>query len=244
MGLFSCKETQPSSVADPTAIRTPLGVVRLGALLGDDALDSETPTATYRASGDGWVTVWERDDVDLELLVCRPHFASPLDMPVDACWGALWRGRAKASTIAPLIFSASWEDGYTWREVSPNSGQFLYAKTWWDESTDISIGTQDDELLVLRAQENDYLPSEWESHFLPSRDTVGYRETNGFWRHPLHIQLLTTGVACPLPALEEGQAFQIPFVVAWAQKSDTSSTATSIAVEASPAQILAGGGCV
>lgn len=233
MNLFQCAEAEPHVFSDPTAIRTPLGIVRLKARLSGGTMEEERPTAAYRVQGDGRIIVWEREDLYAELLICHPVFSEPLFWPVQETWGALWHIRANSLT-GPIIFWAEWDEGYTWNESSPNSGQFCYAKLWGDGCTDVSIGTQDDEMLALRARKSDYLPAEWEQYFRHQGNGLG-----ACWAgHPIHHYLLQTGVASPLLPLKAGQEIQIQFAVAWAGTDALSSVATAAAVEVSSTEIL------
>jgi hypothetical protein len=228
-------------ISDPTVIETPLGTVRFGLSVDGVALEREPPQETYRFPGGGWAVSWRSTFVEVELLVCRPVFSPPLYMPIIDCWGILWRCRAKEST-GPLILTAAWEEGYHWQEGGPDGGQFLYAKTWDDGKVKVTIGTQDDAMLERRAQRSDYLPSEWEEYFVDSHRYTSHDIDRYWFLHPIHEKLKDSGVPSPLPGLKTGQEFQIPFGVAW-DNLNKESCATSLAVEASPEQILAGCGC-
>lgn len=102
MNLFPCAEAEPYAFSDPTAIPTPLGVVRLKARLSGTAMEEETPTAAYRVPGDGRLIVWEREDLDAELLICRPVFSEPLFWPVQETWGA-YNGPKNLDSIWPTL---------------------------------------------------------------------------------------------------------------------------------------------
>jgi hypothetical protein len=101
-------------------------------------------------------------------------------------------------------------------------------------------------MLAIRARKNDYLPRHWEKYFHDPGDPRYWAADQSdfyFMGHPIHNHLSLTGVPCPLLPLNEGESIEIQFAVAWANTDEFSSTATSIAVEASPSQILGGGGC-
>ena len=243
MNLFRCSELKTTRISDPTAIQTPLGKVRFSASVGGAVMDGDNLSATYRVAGDGRIIVWESRELDLELLICRPVFSPPLHMPITDCWGALWRGKAKSSSDFPLVLTALWDEGYCWKECGLDCGQYLFAKVWGNADWDVTIGTQDDDMLAIRARNKDYLPQQWLEHFLPSNS--GRCGQDSPWlSHPIQSELSREGIACPLPALEEGQEFQIPFGVAWLRADEPDSAVASIAVEASPSQIMAGCGCM
>jgi len=241
MDLFQCRDAEARSFSDPATIRAPLGVVRLALSVGDLLITGATPAESWRLGGEGRLITWHCDDLDVSLLIARPVFSPPLDTPVDECWGVLWRVRAKA-LIEPLIFTAVWDEGHRYRECGPNGGQFLHAWIWGDGETDVTIGTQDEELLARRVRSGDSLPPEWESYFCSVHNLTDAQQ-DVFFRHPVHEQLMSKGIACPLPGLQSGQEIQIQFAVAWSATDEQSALATSLAVEASPAKILAGGEC-
>lgn len=214
MNLFHCEAVRTEVAPDPTAVHTPLGVVRVAATSGGVSTN-DAPAHVYSLDDGERVVCWQNASVDLEVLICRPLFSPPLDLPVEECWGVLWRGRAR-TTVTSLILSAVWEDGCRWHDGGPDGGQYLYAWTWTDGQTEVTIGTQDDERLALRAQSDDYLPAQWEKYFIRPRHHSGSYGRSDFFEHPVHYQLRSTGIACPLPPLEAGQSFQITFAVVWA----------------------------
>ena len=92
---------------------------------------------------------------------------------------------------------------------------------------------------VPLVRESGYLPPQWKSYFLrPS-----FLQDSPWGQHYTEAERSGIAISNPLPPLAAGQEFQLPFLVAWAD-ADKVSCATSLAVEARPAQILAGGQCV
>ncbi len=236
MNLFRCADARPEAVAVPVALQTPLGVVRLDAILDGINVAQEPPSQTCRLPSGGGIICWHRPGFDLELLLCRPALTPPLGTPSTDGWAALWRLRAR-ETIASSTFVAIWEEGYAWTQGGPNSGQGLYAKTWDDGRTEASIGTDDSEGLANRAKCADGLPSEWEPYFRSTANSFDW-----FSLQMVHYEVGDRGVPVPLPPLAAGQQCQIHFAVAWSPCA-VGEARGRYAVEVNAGQILAGAGC-
>lgn len=209
VNLFHCADAKPEAVPAPATLQTPLGVVRLDAILDGVNVAEEPPTQTYRLPSGGWVACWHRPGFDLELLLCRPALAPPLGMPLTDCWAALWRLRAKA-TIASSTFVAIWEDGYIWTRGGPDSGEWLYAKAWDDGQTEVYIVTGDERALAAQSRRGDGLPQEWEPYFLPTADNFDW-----FFLQMVHYEVRDRGIPIPLPPLEAGRQCQVHFDLFW-----------------------------
>jgi hypothetical protein len=244
MHLFYCPDAHLDSVASATSVLTPLGRVGFEATLGTHTVSREPPSMTYRLKGGGWLACWHEEAFDLELLVCRPILPPSLtqrpEFPLTDCWAAMWRLEAH-SPVGPCLFAAAWEPGYSWREGGSNSGEHLYAKTWDDGQTEVSVGTQDEELLAYRAEQGDCLPTAWRDYFCADPRKGDWR-TCPYWQHEAHERLRDIGVPTPLPSLETGQRCQIHLVVAWGEYHEQSAV-TWLAVDRKAADILNGAGC-
>ena len=259
MRLFHCQNAKPEVIATANVIQTPLGDVRLKVSVQNvdgSVLDETLPSQTFALPNGGRIIAWQHSDFAIELLVCRPVFVPQEGFAVTDLWGALWRVKA-IRAIGPFVFSAVWDAEYSWKDFDTNSGQYLYANLWEDANTQVSIGTQDDDMLALRAfqesespprnvrrvRESGYLPPEWKSYFIwPS-----FTQDSPWGQNYGAVDREHFGISNPLPSLRAEQAFQLPFLVAWAdvngEKGELSACATSLAVETTPAQILAGEKC-
>lgn len=234
MSLFQCLDARPEAILAPAALQTPLGRVQLEAICGGMKITDEPPTVTYRLPAGGWLACWHRQEFDLELLVCRPLFKSAIDTPPTDCWAGLWRLRAKATLSCTL--TAVWEDGHTWTDGGPNSGQWEYIKTWEDGQTEVSIGTDDDDCLAVRSRRGDGLPTDWEPYFGSTMSHFSW-----FSLQMAHYEVGDRGLAIPLPPLEAGQECQIYFAVAWSPEGPDDASGFAVARAAS--EILASAGC-
>lgn len=152
MHLFRCGNAKPAGVPAPTTLNTPLGAVRFDAVLDGESMADEAPTRMHQLVAGGRLVCWHRQEFDLELLVCRPVPSRSSQKGLTDCWAGLWRLRAQ-TTIASCTFTAVWEEGYTWLGGGPDTGQGLYAKTWEDGQTEVSIGTEDEQALATRSHQ-------------------------------------------------------------------------------------------
>ncbi len=244
MKLFHCLSAEVDDIADATSITTPLGIVRLDATFATDTVSSRPASIQYLLEHGGWLVCWHEQEYDLELLVCRPKLPMNVtegqDIPLSDCWAGMWRLKAR-TTIGPCLFTAAWENEYTWHDGGPNSGQYLYAKSWDDGVTEVSIGTEDDEALSIRAINGENLPKEWSNYFGTDLRS-GNWESGDYYKHDAHEKLRDNGVPTPLPCLEADQFCQISFAVAWANYDKKSAT-TWLAVDLKASDILKGSDC-
>lgn len=236
MNLFGCSDAKPETIPTPAALPTPLGVVRLNAVLDGVNVAEEPPTQTYRLPSGGWIACWHRPGFDLELLLCGPTLSVPPEMPLTDYWAALWRLRAR-TTIASSTFIAIWEDGYAWTQGGPNSGEGLYAKTWDDGQTEVSIGTEDGDILAWHSKMAGGLPTEWEPYFRSTPNNFDW-----FSLQRVHYEVGDRGIPVPLPPLETDQQCQIHFAIAWSPYAK-GGAGDWYAVDVSGEQILTGAGC-
>ena len=244
MRLFSCLDGQVDCSASDASVVTPLGRVKFEATVGGEVVSDGPPTSAYRLRNEGRLLCWNREAFDLELLLCRPvlpRWSLVPEYPLTDCWAGMWRMEAR-SPSGPCLFAAVWEAGYKWLTGFPDCGEHLYAWAWDDGHSEVAVGTQDEELLALRAERGDDLPNAWKSYFSLDPGSQDSR-TCAFWRHESHDRLRNTGVAIPLPSLEAGQQFQIHAAVAWADYHKES-TATWYAVDCEANNILNGAGCL
>ena len=245
MHLFHCATDQPDIVAPVSTIFTPLGTVQFQATIREEIVSSRTPSAIYRLVNSGWAAGWYDKAFDLELLVCRPTLPTSFEHIPDAlnwdCWAGIWRLQSH-EPVAASVFAAVWEEDYTWHNWTTDSGQFVYAKTWDNGQTQVTIGTQDTECLALRAEQRDYMPEQLREYFCKIPSSYDWR-TCPYWKQEAHERLREIGVPTPLPPLPSNQLCQLHFVVAWANH-DNQSQLTWLSIDRNPIDILMGAGCL
>jgi len=236
MNLFQCADATLDGGRVLPGVQTPLGVIRLDAILDDTEVADMLPTQNYRLPSGGWIVCWHQPKFDLELLICRPVSSIPAHIQLIDCWAGLWRLCAK-QTVSSCNFTATWEQGFTWGKEEPQSSQWVYARTWSDGQSEVSVGTDDEDALAARSHQGNDLPHEWEEYFRSSSNHFSW-----FSLQPIHNELGKTGLAVPLPLLAAGRRCQVQFVVAWGPYQKTG-TSTSLEVDRKASEVLAGAGC-
>ena len=217
MRLFDLKDfnycTKPK-----TSIENPLGKVKFDLLLSGIKLPTFSSAFT-NGKGD-YLTGWYSNSFEAELLICSPSLCLPDNMYVEGCQAAVWRIVLHDKAFA-CDFYANWCNGFVWTDGGPNSGENLEAQTWESEEYEVSVGTQDGEMLQARAVNNELMPVEFNSCI-----------------NPLALVKCTkTGLVVPIEQVFTNQICQIHFVVAWAPKKQDD-VSTWYAVDVSHRNIL------
>ena len=216
--LFNCRLLEPASDARPEII-TPLGVLIFDAEFDGVVIGDLKPSAAHHLEPDGYLLNWTLDGIVAKLLLCRPQLSLPEGMSVTDCWAGMWRLRA--TTAATSLderpeFSCRWERGYQWTEGEPESGEWLAAQTWEDDTITVTVGTADSGGLAGQAKLG-LQPLRW-------ADLIGWNyggttpDTKTGKIDP--VVYLEDGFQIVLPALNVGETCQVQFVAAWAPKTD------------------------
>ncbi|ARU62497.1 hypothetical protein CBW65_17160 [Tumebacillus avium] len=118
---------------------------------------------------------------------------------VKQIWAAYWRMQIKGDP-GLVRFSFAWEPGYLWNDdIGSNSGQYLDAYRYSTDEWNLSIGTDDEEMLGIRAKQGQGIPIHAQFH------DAEYEEG---------------GFSVPIGGLKDGDECWIYFAVAWAKASD------------------------
>lgn len=229
MRLFPVASAAPSSTADVPVLATPLGDIRFRATVGGTALPERTDDA-HRLSGGAHVFGWDRGQVRVELLICRPRIQLPPGLAMTDCRAAMWRVSASAST-GPLSFACALNTGSRRIHAGPETGECLEAQSWSDGRTRVTAGTADGELLWAQAYAGDLLPRRW---LTADPRTGGEPGQLGIARYT------EDALSVELPGLDAGERCQLHFTVAWGPEDDDA--ATWFAADCPPGQVLAGAG--
>lgn len=148
----------------------------------------------------------------------------PLHMAVDHCFAFLWRIEAYAKAISPR-FSCQLSVNSSAVEHNVELGEGLFSKSWAKQGIKLSLGTEDEDYLLQRAEAG---------HWLPTRFASG--------GHITFQQIISTerGIEVSLPNLRKGEKAQIQFVIAWTRSTE-STIANWFAVDVGASEILAQG---
>jgi len=222
MRLFQCNEN-PRAGSGEARIETPDGALVTTAMVGSAVLAS--PEEAVRLVRGGRLFAWDHGDCRLELLRCPvpPVWSAGA---LEGCEAAVWRFLARADA-ACVSLRCGWETLPVAARGGPDSGQFLAAQTWRIGGRRVSLGTEDEESLALRAADGVDLPTRLAP--LLGQHTVAYE--------PL-------GLRVNLPPLRAGECGQLRFLVAWSTPRNAEDVATWFAVDV-PAipRLLAQAGC-
>jgi len=230
MKLFNCEQNPRLASIFPAGVDTPLGKVLLNVKIDKVQIEAIKATESYQLQNDTHFLCWYQDDFDLELLIGRPVLHLPVPAIVQDCIAGMWRLKPHKD-LENILFTAEWSPGYSWRKGSPDSGEGLYAKTWWDKGNTVSIGTEDEKWLAFRASRNAMLPPRLENYF-----------KQGFFDELVHYDLQETGLPIPIASLRVGELCQVHFSVAWSDNV-SGDASTWYAVKCSPTDILDGCEC-
>jgi hypothetical protein len=223
--LFQVENLKPSSRDIRPVVDTPLGAICIAVEI-DDRRQSRRPDFSYDLDQNRHLLIWEDNGLHAELLLIQFRPDLPSDLQIQECWAAVWRVQA-SENLGRCRFVAEWEDGYTWSEGGPESGEGLDAQTWWDVANMVTVGTQDGESLLRRAREGDHLPARWST-----AESLGCSD-------PACLSLVEYGgsfLSVPLPEMRPGDLCQVHFVIAWSGVDQD--VATWFAVDQVPEVIL------
>lgn len=228
MQLFQCHES-PRAGSGEARIETPEGALVTTAMVGSATLAG--PQEAVRLVRGGRLFAWDHGDCRLELLRCPVSpawLAGTLEgsEALEGCEAAVWRFLARADA-ACVSLRCVWETLPLAARGGPDSGQFLAAQTWQIGGRRVSLGTEDEASLALRAAEGIGLPTRLAPLLGPH--AVAYE--------PL-------GLRVSLPKLRAGECGQLRFLVAWStpRRADDAATWFAVGVLSIP-RLLAQAGC-
>ena len=158
---------------------------------------------------------WSLPECHIELL--QTHFVPklPTGMEVEECIGAIWRVKATSENVQ-LKFNCTLESNLL---ASPEFGEGLVAQSFENTSSQIYIGTEDEEYLIQRAGKY-WLPDHFKNKIFAEL-----------------IQCIPTGIQVTFPSLGTNEILQLHFIVAWTSVANKPISAW-YAVDQSPEWIL------
>jgi hypothetical protein len=225
MMLFPSLHGTPSS---PKAqeIETPLGSITSGMSIDSTPVTTSSPSTSLMLQDDGWCQQWVTPQGTVAQLCCRPTMLRAYWEQVQDCWAILWRAHF-THAVEQVICETTWISQVSNYEGGPDSGEGLEAQTWYTPTTILSLGTEGEDMLFIRAQGNDRLPQRLLTHARPELGIL-----------PL-VQYNEQGLSIMFTELEADEEIQVHFVIAWSNNTPDS-IATWNAVNLSASQILKG----
>lgn len=193
---------------------TPLGDVKFELKINHSFIDLNTFSTFNFVESETFLSSKINQSNEINCLRAKFIPTLPPDIKVDNCFAFIWRIKALDRLDVNLsCFLDSSVRG------SPEPGESLIAQTFEDNAIHLSIGTEDEEKLQLRAQNNEWVPTRFQSIINP--DNICY---------------LDHGIEVNFSLLKE-EKIQIHFIVAWNSKNEHASSIW-YAVDQSAADIL------
>jgi len=190
------KEIEPKGAL---SLSTPLGDLNLEVIMDNSKLSKILPQVSGEVSPNASIYAWVLKDIQIELLKVdiKPALSPP--MKVSRCIAFLWRFRNLSKRI-DLQFSCRLSFKGKKLEGEPESGEALIAQSWGDANARITIGTEDDELLLARAEYQKWLPLRMSKENLIIPEIIEY---------------LDDGIQVSFPPFLENEEGQVQFIIAW-----------------------------
>jgi len=221
--LFKLPFEHTQESLPPKAVDSPTGPVVLEAKLNSRDLCKEPANIIGTILNTAQIFIWDKKDYQLEVLRVMHKPSLPEGMEVDCCITFLCRFKNLSPQLSTefacrLKFEEEILDG------EPESGEGLIAQSWQSAHTRLTIGTEDEEYLLARANRKNSLPQRFAKESLLSSDSIDY---------------LSDGIKLTLPPFLKSEEGQIQFVIAWSSLHKPDDVSTWFAVDIDPDEILA-----
>ncbi|MFE4599663.1 hypothetical protein ACFRKE_02260 [Kitasatospora indigofera] len=232
-GLLPAVSRQVGPRPAVPSVVTPLGTLALSAVIDHWRLP-DRPLAAFAVPGGGRILRWEHRIAAVELLI-TPFRPVPYEdgLPLDGCWSAVWLVAAHAR-LGRVALTAAFDplpDGVA-GDAAP--GQGVAAVEYWNGTTGLTLGSDDEEGLCFRAARGVGLPSRWAGCF----DDVHARPARVKWG----VEYLAggRGLRWALPPLERGEDGLMNVVACWrdATPRDEHDASTWFGALAGPGHVL------
>lgn len=178
---------------------TVLGQIHLDCLCNQKSLRNIVPQENVMLNSETTLTSWLIQECCIELLLINFKPILPLGMHVEQCLAAIWRIKSFKEGVA-FDFKC-WLDSSL--QPSPESGERLLSQLFEDQFNKLSLGTEDEEGLIARATNADWMPLRFRE--LLRTDNVNYT---------------TKGLEVNLPECMRDEYVQIKFIIACASKAN------------------------
>lgn len=139
---------------NPLTLETPLGRIRFNCAFNEKSLSTVRPQAKVVLNHHSTLLSWTLRECDIEFLCLNFPPKLPSGMHVDTCFAGVWRIKTLDQRIA-FKFSVCLESPL---KPDPESGEHLIAQSFEDPATKLTIGTEDEDALMARASQKNWLP--------------------------------------------------------------------------------------
>jgi len=214
MSLFYTNQILHSVTENPLKLETPLGQIKFKIIINELPLNFNFLSNVQSTNSHNFLFSTKSKDFEIDCLRVQFIPVLPSHMNVDKCFAFIWRIKALENLNVNLQCLLD-----TVLVGSPDPGEYLIAQTFENHSINLSIGTEDEDKLVLRANNNDWIPRRF--HSTINTDNFCY---------------LDQGLEVNFSLLQE-EKIQIQFVIAWVLNKNNA-VFTWYAVEQSAIEIL------
>ncbi len=214
MIFFGTNHMLNSVMENPLKLETPLGNIVFKATINEAHFNSNSLEIVKCNVLDCYLSSLRSNNCEVECLRTKFNPVLPPDMKVDECFAFIWRIQALENLNISLQCLLE-----TSLIGSPDSGEHLIAQSFEHNSINLSIGTEDEEKIELRAKNNDWVPHRFQTTIIS--DNIRYLDQG----LEVHFSLL------------KGEKIQIQFIAAWVLKTNND-LSTWYAVEQSTIEIL------
>jgi|GEM_PF-3552346 len=203
-----------------------LATIKLDMKFNVYAISRNCSSIIAAISPHSFVEIWEDNLIHAELLKTKYDPPIPSHMKVAYSWVYLWRIKPKKN-LPLLTFECFLKPNQSIIDENIESGECLFSKSFSFGKEYISIGTEDEDSLLRRANVNDNFPLRY-----AKENKIDYYNQNV-------IESTERGIYVHLPALKAGELAQLQFVIA----GGVDPLANWFAADASPKEILRQAGC-
>ncbi len=220
MNLFKCSKNRKITQANPLICTTPLGDV-LFQFGFNNKERADQPNLKNVTDGNAFIFKWNFQECEVEFF--RADFLPkiPSSLKIDYCSAGIWRVKSLSPNLHLNFKTVLQQKLKAETLTSFETGEGLFSCLYENGTTQLSIGTEDEEYLVSRAYTEDWMPKRLETPFLNS--TV--------------VQSNSEGIQVVVPPLEVNEELQIQFILAWSSEASSNSS-TWFAVDQKASFIL------
>lgn len=208
MDLFRSEKRQKITDIDPLICNTPFGDVIFQAGFNNKEMVFH-PIRKSVTEDNAFILYWRFKECEVEFF--RADFIPkiPVHMKIDYCTAGIWRVKSFSSALH-LKFKTFIPQKLKKNETPDfETGEGLVSCLYENNKTRLSIGTEDEEYLALRARSQNWMPNRLEDTFLNTTT----------------VEPISGGLQVIVPQIEMNEVMQIQFILAWtSQKYPNSST--------------------
>jgi hypothetical protein len=227
MHLFRSTSFTPADLKSGCQWSTPLGTVGLQYAFNSRRNSLELKQRYQHSSKPCEIYQWVAPECVLEELFVDDCDSQLVHSPGFTCRAVVVRLQT-STAIQRFSADLSWKAGYQWLEGISEPGEGLEARSWFNDSWQVTVGTEDSEYLASRARVERWMPRRLAAYFEALSENV------------LHVQ--NDSVSIHRPEMQSGERCQFQFVIANGRRCNDGIEGW-LAVDRRPEELLLAGNC-